>query len=155
MGRGASFEPKSFLALAGEGRCDQWRMLPKDFPPYSTVQSYFYRWRADGTLWKINHALVMAARQREGRDASPSAGIIDSQSVKPSPSSISPRSGSCSESYAIPCDLSGQTPSSKPSCANHPNTLETNHGPVTELPPHRVSHKRGALHILDSHLFLL
>lgn len=60
----------------------QWRLLPKDFPPYSTVQGYFYRWREDGTLWRINHALVMAAREREDREASPSAGIIDSQSVK-------------------------------------------------------------------------
>jgi transposase len=60
----------------------QWRMLPKDFPPSSTVQGYFYRWLKDGTLWRINHALVMAAREAEGREASPSAGIIDSQSVK-------------------------------------------------------------------------
>ena len=60
----------------------QWRLLPKDFPPYSTVQGYFYRWRSDGTLWRINHALVMVAREREDREASPSAGIIDSQSVK-------------------------------------------------------------------------
>jgi transposase len=60
----------------------QWRLLPKDFPPYSTVQGYFYRWREDGTLWRINHALVMAAREAEGREASPSAGVIDSQSVK-------------------------------------------------------------------------
>jgi transposase len=60
----------------------QWRLLPKDFPPHSTVQGYFYRWREDGTLWQINHALVMAAREVEGREASPTAGIIDSQSVK-------------------------------------------------------------------------
>jgi transposase len=60
----------------------QWRMLPKDFPPYTTVQRYFYPWR-DGGLWQtINHALVMVVRQSEGREASPSAGIIDSQSVK-------------------------------------------------------------------------
>ena len=60
----------------------QWRLLPRNFPPYSTVQGYFYRWRADGTLWRINHALVMAGREAEDREASPSAGIIDSQSVK-------------------------------------------------------------------------
>jgi transposase len=60
----------------------QWRMLPKGFPPYSTVQYYFYGWRDDGTLWSINHALVMGAREKEGREAQPSAGIIDSQSVK-------------------------------------------------------------------------
>lgn len=60
----------------------QWRQLPKDFPPYSTVQGYFYRWSRDGTLVRINHALVVAARERKGREASPSAGVIDSQSVK-------------------------------------------------------------------------
>jgi len=60
----------------------QWRMLPKDFPPYTTVQRYFYPWRDRGLWQSINHALVMLAREGEGREASPSAGIIDSQSVK-------------------------------------------------------------------------
>ena len=60
----------------------QWRLLPKDFPPYSTVQGHFYRWAKDGTLERINHTLVMGARERQGREASPSAGVIDSQSVK-------------------------------------------------------------------------
>lgn len=60
----------------------QWRMLPKDFPPPSTVQGYFYLWRDDGRWKAINHGLVMEARERLGRDASPNAGIIDSQSVK-------------------------------------------------------------------------
>ena len=60
----------------------QWRLLPKEFPPYTTVQRYFYRWRDDGTWQKINHHLVMLAREAEGRDASPTAGVIDSQSVK-------------------------------------------------------------------------
>ncbi|MGH1484463.1 MAG: IS5 family transposase [Geminicoccales bacterium] len=60
----------------------QWRMLPKCFPPYSTVQRFFYRWRADGLWDQINHELVMRVREVEGRKASPTAGIIDSQSVK-------------------------------------------------------------------------
>jgi transposase len=60
----------------------QWRMLPKEFPPRSTVQGYFYRWRDDGTWARINHQLLMAARAAAGREASPSAGVIDSQSVK-------------------------------------------------------------------------
>lgn len=60
----------------------QWRLLPKDFPPYTTVQRYFYRWRDDGTWRRINHELLMLAREAIGRDASPSAGVIDSQSVK-------------------------------------------------------------------------
>jgi transposase len=60
----------------------QWRLLPKDFPPYTTVQRYFYPWRNQGLWAQINHALVMQAREAQGRQASPSAGVIDSQSVK-------------------------------------------------------------------------
>jgi transposase len=59
----------------------QWRALPQEFPPRSTVQRYFYRWRDDGTLDRLNAALVARARQRLGRHPTPSAGIIDSQSV--------------------------------------------------------------------------
>jgi len=60
----------------------QWRALPKDFPPVSTVQHYFYKWRGCG-LWRmINAALVEQVRKRQGRAPTPSAGIIDSQSVK-------------------------------------------------------------------------
>lgn len=60
----------------------QWRMLPKDFPPLSTVQRYFYVWRDSGLLATINQLLVMTAREQVGREANPSAGVIDSQSVK-------------------------------------------------------------------------
>ncbi|MFD2232892.1 IS5 family transposase [Phaeospirillum tilakii] len=60
----------------------QWRMLPKDFPPMTTVQGYFYRWRDSGVWASINQYLVMAAREAMGRDAQPTAGVIDSQSVK-------------------------------------------------------------------------
>jgi transposase len=60
----------------------QWAMIPNDFPPRSTVQGYFYDWCERGLLHEINHALVMVAREQEGREASPSAGVIDSQSVK-------------------------------------------------------------------------
>src|SRR5476649_1873573 len=67
-----------FIAQSG---C-QWRLLPKEFPPYPTVQRYFYRWRDDGTWQKINHHLVMMVREADGREASPTAGVIDSQSVK-------------------------------------------------------------------------
>ena len=62
--------------------CCQWRMLPKEFPPFTTVQYYFYRWRDDGTWPSINQELVMRAREIAEREASPSAGVIDSQSVK-------------------------------------------------------------------------
>ena len=67
-----------YLAQSG---C-QWRLLPKDFPPFTTVQGYFYRWRDDGTWQTVNHHLMMQAREAAGRDASPSAGVIDSQSVR-------------------------------------------------------------------------
>lgn len=50
------------------------------------MQGYFYRWAQDGTLARIDHALVVAARERKGREASPTAGVIDSQSVKTSES---------------------------------------------------------------------
>ena len=60
----------------------QWRMLPKEFPPFTTVQRYFYGWRDNGTWKAINHILLMAVREAAGREASPTAGVIDSQSVK-------------------------------------------------------------------------
>jgi len=60
----------------------QWRQIPKEFAPYTTVQGYFYRWSRDGTWARISHALVVASREALGREASPSAGVIDSQSVK-------------------------------------------------------------------------
>jgi transposase len=59
-----------------------WRLLPNDFPPWGTIYRWFAAWRDDGRFERINHALVMADRERVGRDASPSAAIIDSQSVK-------------------------------------------------------------------------
>lgn len=59
-----------------------WRLLPSDFPPWATVYRWFASFR-DGSLFeKINHALVVADRERVGRAASPTAAIIDSQSVK-------------------------------------------------------------------------
>jgi len=60
----------------------QWRMLPKDFPPFTTVQGYFYDWRDEGLFEKINFHLLLQAREAAGREPSPSAGVIDSQSVK-------------------------------------------------------------------------
>ena len=60
----------------------QWRMLPRDFPPRSTVYNIFRQWDRDDDWDHIHHELLMALREKMGREASPSAGIIDSQSVK-------------------------------------------------------------------------
>ncbi len=60
----------------------QWAMLPKDLPPSSTVQRYFYDWRDSGLLQTIRFTLAMEVREMEGREAQPTAGVIDSQSVK-------------------------------------------------------------------------
>ena len=60
----------------------QWRALPKDLPPRSTVHGYLGLWNWDGTLDRIHHALYVKCREKAGRDASPTAAIIDSQSVK-------------------------------------------------------------------------
>lgn len=59
-----------------------WRLIPKDLPPRSTTYGYFSRWRDDGLFGRINHHLVMADRERVGREASPSAAVPDSQRIK-------------------------------------------------------------------------
>jgi transposase len=60
----------------------QWRALPKDLPPRSTVHGYLQLWAWDGTLARLHHALYVQAREQAGREPSPSAAILDSQSVK-------------------------------------------------------------------------
>lgn len=59
-----------------------WRLLPHDFPPWQTVYYYLRRWQAEGVWEHIHHAVLMADRERAGREASPTAAIIDSQSVR-------------------------------------------------------------------------
>src|SRR3982075_2810359 len=60
----------------------QWRAIPKDLPPRSTVFHYFDLWSWDGTLDCIHHRLYMECREQDEREASPTAAIIDSQRVK-------------------------------------------------------------------------
>ena len=60
----------------------QWRAIPKDLPPRSTVNHYFCRWQHDGTLDRLHHALYVLCREQAGREASPTAAVIDSQTVK-------------------------------------------------------------------------
>ncbi len=74
----------AILYIAASGCA--FRLLPKDFPPFSTVQKYFYRWRDERLMERINHHLVFAAREQACREPQPTAGVIDSQSVKTSES---------------------------------------------------------------------
>jgi transposase len=60
----------------------QWRYIPKDFPPRSTLHDYFTWWICDGTLDRIHYALYVECREKAEREASPTAWISDSQSVK-------------------------------------------------------------------------
>lgn len=60
----------------------QWRMLPKDFPPWKTVYQMFYRWRRSGLWQRIHDALRVKVRRQTGKKPAPTAGVIDSQSVK-------------------------------------------------------------------------
>jgi putative transposase len=62
----------------------QWRMLPTNLPPWQTVYGYFRRWKKNGIWERINETLVKKVRVQHGRQAEPSAGILDSQSVKTS-----------------------------------------------------------------------
>jgi len=67
-----------YLVRSGEA----WRLLPHDFPPWQTVYGYYWRWRNSGLWEQLNATLVPTVRRQEGRQAQPSAAIIDSQSVK-------------------------------------------------------------------------
>jgi transposase len=60
----------------------QWQALPKGLPPKSAAHCYFMLWDWDGTLERLHHTLYVATREQEGREASPTAAIIDSQSAK-------------------------------------------------------------------------
>jgi len=84
LGRPRTTELREVInALLYVLRCScPWRLLPHDFPPRSTVQRYFYDWRSNGVWQEINQQLLMQDRLAEGRNAGPSAGVIDSQSAK-------------------------------------------------------------------------
>ena len=74
-------EVMNALFFVLRGGC-AWRMLSEHFPPHQTAYRWFTRFRDDGTWESLNHHLVMQDRERVGREASPSAAIIDSRSVK-------------------------------------------------------------------------
>src|SRR5436305_10702127 len=60
----------------------QWRLLPKDFPPWSTVHTWYLRWRNDGTWSRIQEALRRQVRRQAGRPPAPRSSAVDSQSVR-------------------------------------------------------------------------
>lgn len=62
--------------------CGGWRYLPHDLPPWGTVHWYYREWRRDGTWKRLHDALRTQVREAAGRNAQPSAGMMDSQSVK-------------------------------------------------------------------------
>jgi len=76
--RGTTCGPKS---LARSMSVSGWA-IRREFPPYTTVQHYFYAWHDGGVLERINFELLLQAREAVGREPSPSAGVIDSQSVR-------------------------------------------------------------------------
>ncbi|WGJ15288.1 IS5 family transposase [Methylocapsa sp. D3K7] len=83
-GRKRSVEPREIvngLMYVLSTGC-QWRYVPKDLPPKSTLFGYFDLWNWDGTLDRIHHALYVKCREAMDREASPTACVIDSQSVK-------------------------------------------------------------------------
>jgi transposase len=99
----------------------QWRYLPKDLPPKSTVHDYLTRWGHDGTIERIHHALYVQCRELAGREASPTACVIDSQSVKSAekggPGSIRPAMMQARRSRA----RSGMSWSIRSACCSTPS----------------------------------
>ena len=89
QGDGRSGRPRTYavreivnaVRYLGRGGCS-WRMLPHDFPPWKTISSYFYTWRDQGVWERVHASLRQSIRLFEDREPTPSAGIIDSQSVK-------------------------------------------------------------------------
>ena len=128
----------------------QWRAVPKDLPPRSTLYDYFDRWSWDGTLDRIHDALYVKCREAAAREASPTAAIIDSQSVKSAekggPASIRRVTTPARKSWA-----KSATSSSIRRVAHDPLRQARRRGygrrPAASAPgrPHRPAARRGRL----------
>ena len=94
----------------------QWRHLPRDLPPRSTVHGYLQRWEWDGTLEAVHHRLYVACRERAGREASPTAAILDSKSVKAAERGGRRSIRSASMRARRPMGLSTTSSSTRPGC---------------------------------------
>jgi transposase len=131
---------EAILFIASTG-C-QWRALPKEFPPYSTVQGYFYRWRDSGRWQRIVAALVRRARRRLGRKPTPTAAVIDSQSA-PTTQAGGPRGYDagkrvCGRKRHIVVDINGLLLA----VHVHPADVQDGHGAVALLTTLRESFPR-------------
>ena len=106
----------------------QWAALPKDLPPRSTVNDYFCRWNHDRTLDRIHHALYVQCRELAGREASPTAAIIDSQSVKSAekgvfgPAWLRRRQEDQRQEAPHPCRYAGSADAEHRACGRHPGS---------------------------------
>src|SRR5271156_1112486 len=107
----------------------QWRAIPKDLPPRSTLYDYFDLWSWDGTLDRIHDALYLRCREAASREASPTAAIIDSQSVKSAEKGGLDRSGGLrrgqeNQGQEAPrsCRYPGPVDACDRSCRRHPGS---------------------------------